>query len=68
MDREGLVLKGKGVVEGRVLGEVLVSTMPISFLGGVDPETGVVVEKGHDLEGECLAGKYYASPTGRARP
>ena len=65
MGREGLVLKGKGVVEGRVLGEALVSTMPISFLGSVDPETGVVVEKGHDLEGECLAGKILCFPHGK---
>ncbi|OYT52681.1 hypothetical protein B6U66_01135 [Candidatus Bathyarchaeota archaeon ex4484_135] len=65
MGREGLVLKGKGVVEGCVLGEALVSTMPVSFLGGVDPETGVVVEKGHDLEGECLADKILCFPHGK---
>ena len=65
MGREGLVLKGKGVVEGRVLGEALVSSMPVSFLGGVDPKTGVVVEKGHDLEGRCIAGKVLCFPHGK---
>ncbi len=65
MGREGLVLKGKGVVEGRVLGEALVSSMPVSFLGGVDPKTGVIVEKGHDLEGKCIAGKVLCFPHGK---
>jgi len=59
------VLKGKGVVEGHIIGEALVSSMPISFLGGVDPLTGRVVEKGHDLEGECLAGRILCFPHGK---
>ncbi|MDI9620124.1 MAG: DUF126 domain-containing protein [Candidatus Nezhaarchaeota archaeon] len=49
--------KGKGVVAGRFRGEALVSVKPLSLLGGVDPDTGVVLEKGHDLEGKGLAGK-----------
>ena len=61
----GLVLKGRGVVEGRAVGEALVSSMPISFLGGVDAETGRVVEKGHDLEGECIAGRVLCFPHGK---
>ncbi len=63
--REGLVLKGKGVVEGRCVGEALVSHTPISFLSGVDPNTGLVVERGHDLEGECVAGKVLCFPHGK---
>ena len=60
-----VVLRGRGVVEGHVIGEALVSSMPISFLGGVDPRTGVVVEKGHDLEGLCVAGKVLCFPHGK---
>ena len=60
-----MVLKGRGVVEGRAVGEALVSSMPVSFLGGIDPRTGVVVEKGHDLEGECVAGKVLCFPHGK---
>ncbi len=39
--------------------------MGISFFGGVDPETGVVVERGHELEGQCIAGKVLVFPTGK---
>ena len=39
--------------------------MGISFFGGVDPETGVVVENGHELEGQSIAGKVLVFPTGK---
>lgn len=41
------------------------SNMGISFFGGVDPESGVVVERGHDLEGQSIAGKVLVFPTGK---
>jgi predicted aconitase with swiveling domain len=43
----------------------LVSTAPIGFLGGVDPATGVVVESGHPLQGQCIAGRVLVFPTGK---
>jgi predicted aconitase with swiveling domain len=43
----------------------LVSPEPIGFLGGVDPETGVVIESGHPLEGESVAGRVLVFPTGK---
>lgn len=46
-------------------GNVLLSKNAISFLGGVDPKTGVVVEKGHSLEGKCVAGTVLAFPRGK---
>jgi len=39
--------------------------MGISFFGGVDPDTGVVVEKGHELEGQSIAGKILVFPSGK---
>ena len=60
-----LLLRGRGVVPGRCEGEALVSRMPISFLGGVDVRTGVVVERGHDLEGKCISGKVLCFPHGK---
>ena len=39
--------------------------MGLSFYGGVDPATGVVMEKGHSLEGECVAGKILVFPSGK---
>lgn len=43
----------------------MVSPEPIGFLGGVDPETGRVVEPGHPLEGQSVAGKVLVFPTGK---
>ena len=60
-----LVLKGKGIVEGHCIGEALVSSTPISFLGGVNPMTGEVIEEGHDLEGRSVAGKILCFPHGK---
>jgi len=42
-----------------------VSPAPISFLSGVDPETGIVVEKGHPLEGKSVAGTVLVFPFGK---
>ena len=50
---------------GKAQGPLLVSPQPISFLSGVDPESGSIVEKGHPLQGECLAGKVLVFPYGK---
>jgi predicted aconitase with swiveling domain len=46
-------------------GEALVSKDPICFYL-VEPKTGVVREKGHQLEGKSVAGKVLVFPTGKA--
>ena len=43
----------------------MVSPAPISFLSGVDPETGIIVETGHPLKGSCIAGRVLAFPYGK---
>ena len=58
-------LTARVVKTGHVEGEALVSSDPIGFLGGVDPDTGVVVEVGHPLEGQCVAGRVLVFPTGK---
>jgi hypothetical protein len=58
-------LQGRKIYQGRVQGEALVTSMGISFFGGVDPETGVVMEKGHELEGQSISGKVLVFPTGK---
>ncbi|MFH1225131.1 MAG: DUF126 domain-containing protein [Candidatus Diapherotrites archaeon] len=58
-------LKGRKISPGKAKGEALVSKMGISFYGGVDPDTGKVVEKGHDLEGKSVSGKVLVFPQGK---
>jgi predicted aconitase with swiveling domain len=58
-------LQGRCIRTGVAEGVALVSPEPIGFLGGVDPETGLVVEPGHSLQGQCVAGKILVFPTGK---
>ena len=60
-----MILTGRKISPGRAEGEALVTSMGISFYGGVDPETGQVVEKGHALEGQFICGKVLVFPTGK---
>ena len=50
-------LQGRRIYKGKAEGEALVTGVDLSFYGGVDPETGEVVEKDHPLEGLSVASK-----------
>jgi predicted aconitase with swiveling domain len=62
---EIIVLQGRVIKAGRAEGPALVSPAPIGFLGGVDPDTGVVLEPGHPLQGRSVAGRVLVFPTGK---
>jgi len=53
------------IKSGCAEGEALVSPEPIGFLGGVDPDTGVIIETGHPLAGQSVAGRVLVFPTGK---
>ena len=59
-----IILKGRTIVEGRCKAEALASSKPISFLGGVNPTNGKIIEKNHDLYGECVKDKILCFPHG----
>jgi len=58
-------LRGRTVVEGHAEGTALVSDQPIGFLGGVDPDTGIVIERGHPLEGASVVDRVLVFPCGK---
>lgn len=58
-------LTGRTIFPGRVSAEALVSRMGVSFYGGVDPDTGIITEVGHDLEGQSIAGRVLVFPSGK---
>ena len=60
-----MILLGRKISPGSAEGEALVTSMGISFFGGVDPKTGQVVEKGHELEGQRVGGKILVFSTGK---
>jgi predicted aconitase with swiveling domain len=59
-----ITLKGRRIVEGHCKAQALVSTKPISFLGGVDPVNGRIIDKNQDLYGECIKDKVLCFPHG----
>lgn len=56
---------GRKISGGKAEGEALVTGQAITFLGGVDPDTGVVVESGHEIEGQSVKGKILIFPRGK---
>jgi len=60
-----MILNGRSIYAGRAEGDSLCTSQGISFFGGVDPDSGLVVEKGHELFGQSIAGKILIFPTGK---
>lgn len=58
-------LWGRIIRAGQAQGRALVSSAPIGFLGGVDPDTGVIIEPNHPLLGERITGRVLVFPTGK---
>jgi predicted aconitase with swiveling domain len=59
------ILKGRTVVKGKASGEALVTDRTISFVGGIDTETGEFIEHEHPLFRENIKGKILVYPTGK---
>ena len=60
-----MIFKGRTINPGKAEGAAVVSREPIGFYGGIDPKTGVFIEKGHELEGKSVAGKILVFPKGK---
>jgi len=58
-------LRGRIISKGVAEGEALTTTQPISFYGGVDPNTSEIIEKGHELQGKRVKEKILVFPNGK---
>ena len=58
-------MKGRTLYPGKVEGEAIVSKEPIGFYGGIDAKTGIVIENGHELEGQNVKDKILVFPNGK---
>jgi len=65
MSSPRIILRGKGCAPGEFEGEAVVSSRPFGFWQGIDPQTGIVIDKRHDLYGASLRGKVFVFPFGR---
>ncbi len=58
-------MKGRTISPGKTEGVALVSPDPIGFYGGIDLNTGIVIEKNHFLEGKCVKDVILVFPNGK---
>jgi hypothetical protein len=65
MDLEGRRLTMKRVADNPIEGEVVKSDGGISFLGDVNPETGIVQDRKNNLYGQTIKDKVFAFPVGK---
>ncbi len=56
------IIRARGIVKGRVTAPAFVCRQAFSFLGDVDMDTGEIIAKGHEHEGETIAGKVMIYP------
>jgi cis-L-3-hydroxyproline dehydratase len=53
------------LVDGAASGPVRAAPDMISFWGGYDPSTGIVIDQRHSLSGQCLTGTVFVMPHGK---
>ena len=53
------------LLSGVASGPALVTSQPICFWGGLDPKTGIITVRGHELKGQNVAGTVFVFPTGK---
>ena len=60
-----MILTGRKISKGMAEGEVLKSSSPISFLGGIDPKTGIILDKNSNAYEKSIKGKIFVFPMGK---
>ncbi|MHC1624289.1 MAG: DUF126 domain-containing protein [Candidatus Methanospirareceae archaeon] len=58
-------ISGRSISKGTATGKALISKQKISFLGAVDPVTGIIIDKSLDIHGENIANRILIFPGGK---
>lgn len=58
-------IKGRSISKGISSGKALISKQRISFLGAVDPTTGIIIDKSLDVYGEEITNRILIFPSGK---
>ena len=56
------MIECRSISKGKGKGELIVSGEPISFLGGVNPENGEIIDPNHELKGQIIKDKVLFIP------
>jgi predicted aconitase with swiveling domain len=59
------LVQGQAAVAGSARAEALAADLPLSFWGGFDPETGIIIDRRHPLIGSLATGRVLVVPSGR---
>jgi predicted aconitase with swiveling domain len=59
------VIKCRKIARGQASGYALVTSEPLSFLGGVDPESGRIIDPHHELSNQVIKDKILIIPSGK---
>ena len=57
-----IILRGRKVVSGCAEGEAIVTHDTISGWGGIDPKTGTIIERRHEIRGQSFKDKVLVFP------
>lgn len=57
--------QGTAYVQGKASGRLFASNIELSFWGGVNPQTGEIIDRHHTLSGQYLQDSILAIPSGR---
>jgi predicted aconitase with swiveling domain len=60
-----MIIRGRVINAGKAEGVALVSQKPISFLGDVNKDNGIIINQDSDIYGESLKDKILVVPLGR---
>ena len=59
------MLQAKVLVDGEATGQALVLTEPLSLWGGLNPETGEIIDRRHPQVGQIVTDRVLVMPSGR---
>ncbi len=59
------ILKCRALVAGQGSGKILATRQSISFWGGVDPSSGMIIDPRHELFDQSITAKVLAFPYGK---
>jgi predicted aconitase with swiveling domain len=62
--RSQTVLPAQKIIGGHAEGEAVVTSDSLTFWGGIDPATGMIIESQHELCGQTVTGKVLVFPRG----
>lgn len=59
------IIKCRKISRGQAQGKVIISSDPLSFLGGVDPQTGDITDRQHELYQQNISGQILVISSGK---